>query len=68
MKQYVYIVTNQKSLYSNFKTATVQNSLDYFKDQNIIGVDTETTGLDCHIDKILSLQLEIGRASCRERV
>lgn len=37
--------------------STVEDCLEYFKYTPHIEVDTETTGLDCHKDKIVSLQL-----------
>jgi len=39
------------------KTSTIEECLEYFKDTEEIGVDTETTGFDPYRDRILSLQL-----------
>lgn len=39
------------------KRCTLQECLEAIKPFNIIQVDTETTGLDCHKDKIISLQI-----------
>ena len=41
---------------SDFSTATISECIEYFKDKEEIGVDTETTGLDPHIDKLISIQ------------
>ena len=37
--------------------STVEDCLAYFKDKPKIQIDTETTGRDCHKDKIISLQI-----------
>ena len=47
----IYLVTNQTSLFdqfTNIKLISVKESLYLLNKETIIGVDTETTGLDCH--------------------
>lgn len=55
----IYVVSNQRSVfeYKVCKFITIEESLKLLKPLSIIGVDTETTGLDCHKDTLLSLQL-----------
>jgi DNA polymerase-1 len=56
----IYLVTNQQSLFEIDKSiefSTVSDCLEYFKDHKEIEVDSETTGLDVHSDKMFSLQL-----------
>jgi len=53
-----YLVSNQIEISSpNYKVATVQECLDYFKNADEIGVDTETTGFDPYTVDLVSLQL-----------
>lgn len=37
--------------------STVEECLNYFRDKDELQLDTETTGRDCHADRIISLQL-----------
>ena len=55
----IWLVTNQQELFDStfYKKCTVEESLDLLKDMNPIGLDTETTGLDCWTDKLKLLQL-----------
>ena len=55
----IYVVTRNKELFENpdYKIIGVDRSLSLLKPLNIVGLDTETSGLDCHKDKLLSLQL-----------
>jgi DNA polymerase-1 len=55
----IYLVTNQASLFSapGYSLATVEESLEYLKQLDIIGFDTETMGLDPHTKELLSMQL-----------
>lgn len=56
----IYLVTNQTSLFdqfTNIKLISVKESLYLLNKETIIGVDTETTGLDCHTENIFLLQL-----------
>lgn len=52
----IHFITNNK--YSgSFKQISVEDCLNALSTLEVIGVDTETTGLNPHKDKILSLQL-----------
>ena len=55
----IWLVTNQQELFDStfYKKCTIEESLDLLKDMNPIGLDTETTGLDCWTDKLKLLQL-----------
>lgn len=55
----IYIVSRQQELFNdkNFKCINIEESLALLKDMNPIGLDTETTGLDCWTDKLKLLQL-----------
>ena len=55
----IYVVSGQQELFNNdyFKYISVEESLELLKDMNPIGLDTETTGLDCWTDKLKLLQL-----------
>lgn len=55
----IYLVTGQGQLFDNetYKVISVEESLRLLEPLTIVGVDTETSGLDCHNDKLLSLQL-----------
>lgn len=55
----IYLVTAQQGIFGStfYKLCTVEESLAMLKDMNPIGLDTETTGLDCWTDKLKILQL-----------
>jgi len=53
----IYLVSNSFVNEKEVINATVKECLDYFKDHEWIGVDTETEGFDPHVKKILTLQL-----------
>jgi len=55
----IYYVTKNRSLIesNNYKIITVQESLNILKNLTVIGVDTETEGLDVYTKKLLLLQL-----------
>ena len=55
----IYLITTQQSLFNNIKYSqcTIQESIDYLNNLDIIAVDTETTGMDPYTCKLLSLQL-----------
>lgn len=55
----IWLVTNQQELFDStfYKKCTIEESLNLLKDMNPIGLDTETTGLDCWTDKLKLLQL-----------
>lgn len=55
----IYLVTAQQEVFDSpfYKLCTVEESLAMLRDMNPIGLDTETTGLDCWSDKLKLLQL-----------
>lgn len=55
----IYVVTRNRELFDNeaYKIIGVDESLSLLKPLKIVGLDTETSGLDCHKDNLLSLQL-----------
>lgn len=55
----IYLVTNQKTLFDseNYKIIGVEESLRLLNPLTIVGLDTETSGLDPYVDRLLSLQL-----------
>lgn len=55
----IYLVTGNRNLFENntYKTIEVDESLSLLSSLNIVGLDTETTGLDCWQDELLSVQL-----------
>lgn len=53
-----YVLTQRNlDLPENCQSCTQSFLLDYLDRTEMISVDTETTGLDCHIDKLLSIQI-----------
>ena len=54
----IYLVTNNKSLWNGtFKCVSVKESLELLESLNIVGVDTETSGIDPHTKELLLVQL-----------
>ena len=55
----IYLVSNKPELFESklYKTIDVKESLRLLSSLDTVGLDTETTGLDCHVHKLLSLQL-----------
>lgn len=55
----IYLVTKNQELFENsdYKIIGVEESLSLLKPLRIVGLDTETNGLNCHTDRLLSLQL-----------
>ena len=55
----IYLVSNNKSLFEDslYKDITLEDSIEKLKELTYISTDTETSGLDCHSKKFLSLQL-----------
>lgn len=55
----IYVVTTRQGLFENneCQIISVEQSLALLNSLDIVGVDTETSGLSCHKDRLLSLQL-----------
>lgn len=55
----IFLVTRNRELFDNeaYKVIGVDESLSLLEPLRIVGVDTETSGLSCHKDRLLSLQL-----------
>ena len=54
----IYLVSNQLNAFENkFKQITIDESLNLLNNLSNIGLDTETEGLDCFQNKLLTLQL-----------
>lgn len=62
----IYLVTNQQELFNNptYKICSVPDSVKLFQDETIIQFDTETTGRDAHLCKLLSMQF----GSCKNDI
>lgn len=54
----IFLVTKQQELFDrdDYKIISVEESLNMMKDWKVIQLDSETTGLDPHIDKAIFLQ------------
>lgn len=56
----IYFITNQESLFQNLNNDIIECDIEYmfnyFKNHNFIELDTETSGFDCYIDKLLFIQ------------
>ena len=53
-----YIVSNNIEAFDRkFKYISIEESLELLNPLDVVGLDTETDGLDCHTKKILTLQL-----------
>jgi DNA polymerase I len=53
----IYYIGNQEIEDSNITKSSVEQCLEYFSKAKSIQVDIETTGLDCYLHRILSLQI-----------
>ena len=53
----IYFVSNTKSLNSNFESATIEDAVNYCKDKQVLGVDTETEGFDFTCKKMIMFQI-----------
>ena len=55
----IYLVTKNQELFENsdYKIIGVDESLSLLNPLKVVGLDTETSGLSCHKDKLLSIQL-----------
>lgn len=54
----IYLVSNQQNLFSNtyYSSMTIEDSIKEISSWKMIQFDTEGTGLDCHIAKMLTMQ------------
>lgn len=54
----IYFVSKQQSLFEseNYKLLSIEESIEMIKSWKIFMFDTEGTGLDCHIAKVLLMQ------------
>ena len=50
----IYIVSN--SLFSTYESITVEKSLEMLRECNVLQIDSETTGLDPHINSLICFQ------------
>lgn len=55
----IYFVSNQQKLFesSEYTLISVEQSLEMLKNKRFLGLDTETTGFNPHLKKLLLLQL-----------
>lgn len=55
----IYLVTLNQELFNNdaYKIISVKESLEILEPLQIVGLDTETSGLDCWTETLLSVQL-----------
>ncbi len=55
----IYLVTNSPQLFKSdhYEIISIEESINMISQWDIIQYDSETTGLDCHIDKILCFQI-----------
>lgn len=54
----IYFVSNQITAFTEFKQITVEESLTLIKSWgNLLQYDSETDGLDCHINRLLCIQI-----------
>lgn len=55
----IYLVSKNKQLFSpeNYKIIDIDEALNILEPLNLIQLDTETSGLDCHTKALLTLQL-----------
>ena len=53
----IYFISNTQSMSSNFKSATIEDVVEYCKDKKVLGVDTETEGFDFTTKKMIMFQI-----------
>lgn len=55
----MYLVTNQVNMFdrNKFKTISLSAAIEILKKEPILGLDTETEGLDCFTKKLLLIQI-----------
>lgn len=63
----IYLVTKNQELFESqeYKIISKEESLEMIKSWNIIQVDSETNGRDCHINDFLCFQLGNDKANAR---
>ena len=66
----IYLVTRNNELFESdeYKIIGVDESLSLLNSLRIVGLDTETSGLDCHTGKLLSVQLRETQNQLRRRM
>lgn len=55
----IYLVSGQQQLFdsNNYKTISLENSLEIIKDWKMCQLDTETSGRDAHVNDLLCVQI-----------
>lgn len=53
----IYFISNTKSFHENFEACTIEYAVEYCESKPILGVDTETEGLDFTSDKMIMFQI-----------
>ncbi len=53
----IYFISKTQSLSLNFKSATIEDVVNYCKDKKVLGVDTETEGFDFTCKKMIMFQI-----------
>ena len=53
----IYLISNTQSLSPNFEFATIDDVVNYCKDKKVLGVDTETEGMDFTCKKMIMFQI-----------
>lgn len=53
----IYVVSKNENIPKSFKVISPEESLEKLKNIKVISLDTETSGLDVHLDKLLTLQI-----------
>jgi len=55
----IYLVTNQQEMFTpvGYSMATVEDSINYLKNLDVLGFDTETMGFDPYTKQLLSMQI-----------
>lgn len=53
----IYFISNTQSFDDSFKTATIDDVVEYCKSKSVLAVDTETEGLDFTSDKMIMFQI-----------
>lgn len=58
----IYLVTNQQEMFTpvGYSMATVEDSINYLKNLDVLGFDTETMGFDPYTKALLSMQIGDG--------